>query len=426
MAPVVTLSGGALAYTEGAGPVIVDAAATVSDADSPDLDAGVLLIDLTVNGSPDDRLAIRNQGNGAGQIGVAGSNVSYGGVVIGVFDGGTDGSTPLAVTFSANATPAAVQALLRNVTFENVSNNPSAAPRTLRVLLYDGDGATSSAVTKTINVTNVNDPPVAVDDAYTVDEDTTLVVEPSNANLANLANLWEFDEGGSSQTVASGGYLASSGTLGSTGGVDAADPAWTTGYVGGSALSFDGAGDYVSTTSTDLKTASNFTLSAWFQTNTTTGAHHLLWAGYAGGNGYGNGGSTSPATSEMSLSIGSYTAAYDNKIVFFLGYDVPANGADCIFIASASDFTDTGGWHHVAVSVTDLGGGVMSASLYIDGQLEGTDTGSRKRPLRLGCPADRRIRATGRGRSTARSTRYASMTKRLPGHRSRASRRRAF
>ncbi len=70
----------------------------------------VLLIDLTVNGSPDDRLAIRNQGNGAGQIGVAGSNVSYGGVVIGVFDGGTDGSTPLAVTFSANATPAAVQA----------------------------------------------------------------------------------------------------------------------------------------------------------------------------------------------------------------------------------------------------------------------------------------------------------------------------
>ncbi len=95
----------------------------------------------------------------------------------------------------------------------------------------------------------------------------------------------------------------------------------------------------------------------------------------------------------MSLSVGSYTGAYDNKIVFFLGYDVPANGADCIFIASAADFTDTGGWHHVAVSVTDLGGGVMSASLYVDGQLEGTDTGSQNDrsvwgALRIGAPGD--------------------------------------
>ncbi len=156
------------------------------------------------------------------------------------------------------------------MTFENVSNNPSAAPRTLRVLLYDGDGATSSAVTKTINVTNVNDPPVAVDDAYAVDEDTTLVVEPSNANLANLADLWEFDEGGSSQTVASGGYLASSGTLGSTGRRGCRGSCLDDRLCGRLGMSFDGAGDYVSTTSTDLKTASNFTLSAWFQTNTTT------------------------------------------------------------------------------------------------------------------------------------------------------------
>ncbi len=232
--------------------------------------------------------------------------------------------------------------------------------------------------------------PVAADDAYSVNEDTTLVIGPATANLANW---WKFDEGGSSQTVASAGFLASSGRRGSTAGVDAADPAWTTGYVGGSALSFDGAGDYVETTSTDLKTASNFTLSAWFQTDTTTGAHHILWAGYPGGNGYGNGGSTSPATSEMSLSIGSYLPAYDNKIVFSLGYDVPANGADCIFIASASDFTDTGGWHHVAVSVTDVGGGVMSASLYVDGRFEGTDTGSQNdrsiwNGLRIGAPGD--------------------------------------
>ncbi len=230
--------------------------------------------------------------------------------------------------------------------------------------------------------------PVAVSDAYAVNEDSTLIVAPSTSNLSHW---WKLDEGGSSQTAADSGSLANSGTLGSTAGVDAADPAWTTGYVGGAALDFDGTSDYVATTSTELKTASQFTLSAWFQTDITTGAHHILWQGYTGGNGYGNGGSTSPATSEMSLSIGSFNASYDNKIVFFLGYDVPPTTANSIFIASASNFTDTAGWHHVAVTVADVGGGVMSASLYIDGKLEGSDTGTENdrsiwNALRIGAP----------------------------------------
>ena len=237
-----------------------------------------------------------------------------------------------------------------------------------------GTTAFSTATdTASLVVNAVNDAPVAVNDAYSVNEDTTLVVGPPTTNLANY---WNFNDGGTSQIVVDSGSLANNGTLGSTAGVDANDPAWTAGYVGANALSFDGTTDYVSTNSTIAKTASNFTLSAWFQTDTTTGAHHILWEGYTGGNGYGNGGSTSPATSEMSLSIGSYNASYDNKIVFFLGYDVPPTTANSIFIASASNYTDTAGWHHVAVTVSDLGGGVMSASLHVDGQLEGTDTGS--------------------------------------------------
>ncbi len=216
-------------------------------------------------------------------------------------------------------------------------------------------------------------PPVAVDDAYSVNEDTTLVVGPPTTNLANY---WKFNDGGTSQTAVDSGSFGNNGTLGSTAGVDANDPAWTGGYVGTNALSFDGTTDYVSTNSTIAKTASSFTLSAWFQTNTTTGSHHILWEGYTGGNGYGNGGSTSPATSEMSLSVGGYNASYDNKIVFSLGYDVPPTTANSIFIASASNFTDTAGWHHVAVTVSDVGGGLKSASLYVDGQLEGTDPGS--------------------------------------------------
>ena len=70
-----------------------------------------------------------------GQIGVSGSNVTYnfgaGAVVIGSVAGGTDGVTPLVVTLNATANATAVQALARNLTFQNISDDPShvAAPR---------------------------------------------------------------------------------------------------------------------------------------------------------------------------------------------------------------------------------------------------------------------------------------------------------
>ncbi len=297
-----------------------------------------------------------------------------------------DGTT--AITNGTFITFAEGSAGLKFTPSANFSGNGSF---TVQASTSSGDaGLGGSTASATITVLAVNDAPVAVGDTYSVNEDSTLVIAPSTSNLSHW---WGFNEGASSQTTADAGSTPNSGTLGSTAGVDTTDPTWTTGYVGSGGLSFDGAGDYVATTSTDLKTASTFTISAWFQTDTTTGAHHIVWQGYAGGNGYGNGGSTTSATSEMSLSIGSYDLAYDNKIVFSLGYDIPANGADSIFIASASNFTDTSGWHHVAVSVTDMGGGVMSASLYVDGQLEGTDTGSQNdrstwAPLRIGASGD--------------------------------------
>ena len=49
-------------------------------------------------------------------------------------------------------TPAAAQALCRNVTYENVSNAPSVLARTLRFTLSDGDGGTSNQPTLTVNL----------------------------------------------------------------------------------------------------------------------------------------------------------------------------------------------------------------------------------------------------------------------------------
>ena len=71
--------------------------------------------------------------------------------MIGTWTGGTSGGTPLIVTFNASATPAAAQALARNITFANVSETPVAAPRTLRMAVTDGDGGTSAIASTTMS-----------------------------------------------------------------------------------------------------------------------------------------------------------------------------------------------------------------------------------------------------------------------------------
>ncbi len=149
---------GALAYTENDAATAITATTTVTD-DSPDLDTGTLTVDYSVGGQAEDRLEIRNEGAGAGQIGVSGANVTFGGTTIGTFTGGS-GTTALVVTLNASATPAAAQALVRNVTYRNVSENPSTATRTARFVLTDGDGGTSSPATRDITVDAVNDAPV--------------------------------------------------------------------------------------------------------------------------------------------------------------------------------------------------------------------------------------------------------------------------
>jgi Bacterial Ig domain/Cadherin domain/RTX calcium-binding nonapeptide repeat (4 copies) len=173
------IEAGALAYTENDPATAITATTSVTDVDSPDFDTGTLTVDFAAGGTADDRLEIANQGTGAGQIGASGSNVTFGGTTIGTFAGGS-GTTPLVVTFNASATTAAVQALVRAITYRNVSDAPATAARTVRFVLTDGDGGTSAPATRAISLTAVNDPPTlaAIEPAalaYTENDPTTAV-----------------------------------------------------------------------------------------------------------------------------------------------------------------------------------------------------------------------------------------------------------
>ena len=158
--PVLGAIAATLSYTENA-VLAVAAAGTVADVDNPTLSGATLEVSVTSNGQAEDRLSIRHVGTGAGQVGVSGSNVTYGGVVVGTMTGGESGTSPLVVSFNASATPLVATLVLRNVLFAHLSDAPAAPlDRTLSFRMNDGVGGTSAEVVQTITIRPVNDAPV--------------------------------------------------------------------------------------------------------------------------------------------------------------------------------------------------------------------------------------------------------------------------
>ncbi|MCZ8280011.1 MAG: FG-GAP-like repeat-containing protein, partial [Acetobacteraceae bacterium] len=85
----------------------------------------------------EDRVSILSEGTGAGQIGVSGSAINFGGVTIGTASGGV--GNDFTVTFNTAVTGAAVDALIQRLAYGNVSSAPTAT-RTLTLDVVDAAG----------------------------------------------------------------------------------------------------------------------------------------------------------------------------------------------------------------------------------------------------------------------------------------------
>ncbi|MFM2052137.1 MAG: hypothetical protein RL456_174, partial [Pseudomonadota bacterium] len=157
-APLLVGSGAGGAYVENGPAVAADAGLTVADPDSADFSGGTLAVSLFAAGTSNDLLALAHQGQGAGQVGVSGNVVSFGGVAVGTWSGGV-GVSPLVVSFGAAADAAAVQAVARAVVFSTAGDAISDNPRTVRMTLTDGDGGTSANLDVVVTAEAVNDPP---------------------------------------------------------------------------------------------------------------------------------------------------------------------------------------------------------------------------------------------------------------------------
>jgi hypothetical protein len=86
-----------------------------------------------------------------------------------------------------------VTTLLRNITFSSTSENPATTLRTVHVAVSDGDGGTSTAVTKSVSVTRINDAPVlsaGLPTLGSIAEDTT---SPAGVLVSSFANPLIYD-----------------------------------------------------------------------------------------------------------------------------------------------------------------------------------------------------------------------------------------
>jgi hypothetical protein len=146
--PVLSSISGSVAYKTGTAPVLLAPTGKLTDADTIKFTGGTLTVGIAANAQATDVVSIRNQGNGAGQVGYFGGFVRFGGVTVGTVSGGIAGSN-LVITFNVNATLAVVNAVLKNITF---STTTTGLPRTLTFSMTDGKGGISTTLNKSVSV----------------------------------------------------------------------------------------------------------------------------------------------------------------------------------------------------------------------------------------------------------------------------------
>ena len=202
-APIVTASGGALAYAENQAATAIDPGLTVSDLDNVNLTGAT--VSITANYiSGQDVLGFTNQ-NGISYHWNAAAGM---------------------LTLSGTSSVANYQSALRSVTYANTTDDPRSPARTVSFAVNDG-ALSSSAATRSVDISPVNDAPVAInlDTAETYTEDralnlTGIVISDVDSVMVS-ATLQLSNPEAASLNVATAGSVTSS--------YDAAAGIWTAG-----------------------------------------------------------------------------------------------------------------------------------------------------------------------------------------------------
>nr|MDZ8003905.1 hypothetical protein [Nostoc sp. DedSLP05] len=164
--PVATATNSDIIYTENT-TTAIDSGISLSDVDSLNLSGATVRISSGFKFS-EDILNFTNQN------GITGSYNSSTGVL----------------TLIGTATIANYQTALRSITYANSSDNPTLITRTISFVVNNGD-ANSTAVTRNINITAVNDAPIAsvTNSAAAYSENATTAIDPGIILTDDSLNL---------------------------------------------------------------------------------------------------------------------------------------------------------------------------------------------------------------------------------------------
>ncbi len=148
--------GPSVTYVENSAALQVAPTAKVTETNVPGYAGGLLTIAIASNFQTGDILDIANEGSGAGEISVNGTDIAFGGIVVGSYTGP---GPSINVTLNSAATAATIEKLIARVTFIHTTDDPSPNSRNVTVFLDNGLNGASNIATVTVNVTPVNDSP---------------------------------------------------------------------------------------------------------------------------------------------------------------------------------------------------------------------------------------------------------------------------
>lgn len=147
----------AVSYTENTAPSRIASAAVFTTFNINSFAGGILLFNIAANFQTGDRLAFLSTGTAAGQVSFSGSDVSFGGVLIGRVSPGVQTRS---VTFNSAATIPSIQAVIRAITFEHTTDGPSLNIRDVTIFLDNRSNGVSNLAVAQVTVIPVNDSPL--------------------------------------------------------------------------------------------------------------------------------------------------------------------------------------------------------------------------------------------------------------------------
>lgn len=177
----------------GTGSVLVDANndALVTDADTSDFNGGVLKFNVTFTDGQYEVLGIQSVGDGVGEIRVDAGDIYYEGALIGSIDTTLDGQgRALKVNFNGATSIAALQALVRSLTYQDTFALREPGDRALSLYLQDPDGHRSSNdffvnVQAHPDAGSYSGAPVLAADQLTLVEGDSLALSDENLNFVD-------------------------------------------------------------------------------------------------------------------------------------------------------------------------------------------------------------------------------------------------